>query len=80
MGIMQDDIPLEEQMELVHLVWDAPEADILNIGEIITYDAESFPEVLGFKSCDSCGELTACAYLWVVGAKNVCIPCSGYDR
>jgi len=80
MGIMPDEIPLEEQMELVNMVWGAPEPDILNIGEITPYKREWFPEVLGFKPCESCGELTAHAYLRVVGAKHVCIPCSGYDR
>jgi formylmethanofuran dehydrogenase subunit E len=67
-------------MELVNLVWDAPEADILNIGEIAPYEHEWFPEVMGFRPCDGCGELTAHAYLRVVGAKQVCIPCSGYER
>jgi formylmethanofuran dehydrogenase subunit E len=80
LGVMPDEIPLEEQMELVHLVWDAPEADILKIGDIAPHKAEWFPEVMGFKPCDGCGELTAHAYLRVVGAKNVCIPCSGYER
>jgi formylmethanofuran dehydrogenase subunit E len=30
--------------------------------------------------CTACGELSARAYLRVVGEKAVCIPCSGYDR
>ena len=37
-GIMPDDIPEDEQMALVNLVWDAPEEDILSIGEIYTFD------------------------------------------
>jgi formylmethanofuran dehydrogenase subunit E len=80
LGVMPDEIPLEEQMELVNLVWDAPEADILTIGEVTTYKGEWFPELMGFKLCAACGELTAHAYLRVVGDKHVCIPCSGYDR
>jgi len=79
-GIMPDDIPVEEQMELVNLVWDAPEADVLTIGEVAPYKDQWFPEVMGFVPCAGCGELTAHAYLRVVGAKHVCIPCSGYDR
>ncbi len=31
-GIMPDDIPEAEQMELVDLVWNAPEADVLTVG------------------------------------------------
>jgi formylmethanofuran dehydrogenase subunit E len=80
LGVMPDEIPLEEQMELVNLVWDAPEADVLTIGEVVTYKKQWFPEVMGFTPCAGCGELTAHAYLRVIGAKHVCIPCSGYDR
>lgn len=79
-GIMPDDIPEEEQMELVNLVWDAPEEDVLNIGQVFDYDNEWYPEEMGFIPCDICGELTAKAYLRVLGKKHVCIPCSGYDR
>ena len=79
-GISPDEIPLEEQMELVDLVWNAPAETILKIGEVFDYEGEWFPEVMGFRPCDSCGELTALAYLRVVGEKHVCIPCSGYDR
>ena len=80
LGVMPDEIPVEEQMELVNLVWDAPEADILTIGDVAAFKGEWFPELMGFKPCAACGELTAHAYLRVVGDKHVCIPCSGYDR
>jgi len=80
MGIQPDDIPEAEQMELVNLVWDAPEADVLTIGPVFEYEGEWFPEVMGFTPCAACGELTAHAYLRVLGAKHVCIPCSGYER
>jgi len=80
LGVQPDEIPIEEQMELVNLVWDAPESDVLTIGEVVTCKCEWFPEVMGFTPCDACGELTARAYLRVVGDKHVCIPCSGYDR
>jgi formylmethanofuran dehydrogenase subunit E len=80
LGVMPDEIPVEEQMELVNLVWDAPEADILTIGEVTTHKGEWFPELMGFTPCAACGELTAHAYLRVVGQKHVCIPCSGYER
>ncbi|WP_373510723.1 hypothetical protein [Thiocapsa sp.] len=38
------------------------------------------PEVMGFVPCTACGELTARAYLRVLGERHVCIPCSGYER
>lgn len=79
-GIAPDEIPMKDQMELVNLVWDAPKEEILQVGEVFEYPGVWIPEVMGFRPCDQCGELTALAYLRVVGSKHVCIPCSGYDR
>jgi formylmethanofuran dehydrogenase subunit E len=79
-GIEPDEIPESEQMELVNLVWDAPEADVLTIEKVFSYDHDWLPETMGFVPCAACHELTARAYLRVVGDKHVCIPCSGYDR
>lgn len=79
-GVSPDEIPLEDQMELVDLVWNAPAEEVLKIGEVFDYPFNWLPEVMGFKPCDRCGELTALAYLRVVGTQHVCIPCSGYDR
>lgn len=79
-GISANEIPEAEQMEVVDLVWNAPEQDVLAIGKVFDYAGKWVPEVMGFKTCDYCGELTALAYLRVVGEKHVCIPCSGYDR
>lgn len=36
--------------------------------------------LLGWVPCAACHELTARAYVRVLGDKQVCIPCSGYDR
>jgi len=79
-GISPDEIPPEDQMELVELVWNAKEEEVLKIGEVFEYPGKWIPEVMGFKPCDRCGELTALAYLRVDGTQHVCIPCSGYDR
>lgn len=79
-GLSASDIPEAEQMEVVDLVWNAPEEDVLSIGKVFQYPGKWIPEVMGFKTCDFCGELTALAYLRVVGDKHVCIPCSEYDR
>jgi len=79
-GIAPDEIPMEDQMELVNLVWNAPKEEVLQVGEVFDYPGVWIPEVMGFRPCDQCGELTALAYLRVVGSKYVCIPCSGYDR
>jgi formylmethanofuran dehydrogenase subunit E len=80
MGISPDEISEADQIELVDLVWDAPESDIVTVGQIFDYPKNWLPEVMGFKKCEACGELVAHAYLRAVGTKLVCIPCSGYDR
>jgi len=80
LGVMPDDIPEEEQMELVDLVWNAPEHDVLTVGEVFQHQEHWYQEVMGFVPCAACGELVAKAYLRAVGDKLVCIPCSGYDR
>lgn len=79
-GMEPDQIPEAEQLELVNLVWDAPESDVMAIGEVFQFDRDWLPEVMGFTPCAACGELTARAYVRVVGDKHVCIPCSGYER
>jgi len=79
-GYQPDEIPEADQMELVDLVWNAPEADILTVGPVFQYDKNWLPEVMGFTKCDACGELVAHAYVRTVGDRKVCIPCSGYDR
>ena len=79
-GIMPDEIPEAEQMELVDLVWNAPEEQVLTIEAPFEWQGDWFPEVMGFVPCDGCGELVAKAYLRVVGERHVCIPCSGYER
>ena len=79
-GIEPDNIPEAEQLELVDLVWNAPESDVLTLGETFRFDRDWMPEIMGFVPCAACHELTARAYLRVVGDKHVCIPCSGYER
>jgi len=79
-GIQPDEIPEADQLALVTLVWDAPEADVLTIGEVFEDDTDWLPEVMGFLKCESCGELVAHAYVRAVGTRKVCIPCSGYGR
>jgi formylmethanofuran dehydrogenase subunit E len=79
-GISADEIPMDEQMEVVDLVWNEPAENVLKIGNVFEYPEQFLPEVMGFRPCDRCGELTALAYLRVDGSQHVCIPCSGYDR
>jgi formylmethanofuran dehydrogenase subunit E len=79
-GIPPPQIPEEEAWEMVDIVWKAPESEVLAIGEVKPHPFRDYGEVMGLHPCAECGELTAVAYLRVVGARHVCIPCSGYDR
>lgn len=79
-GVEPDEIPESEQMELVDLMWHAPEEEIMVIEKLFEWDEDWLPEIMDFVKCDACGELTAKAYLRITGNKHVCIPCSLYDR
>jgi formylmethanofuran dehydrogenase subunit E len=71
-GIEPDEIPESEQMELVDLVWEAQEPLIMSIGEMFQFDRDWMPEIMGFEPCTACHELTARAYLRLVGA-SMCV-------
>ncbi|QTA89038.1 FmdE family protein [Desulfonema magnum] len=79
-GISPDQIPQKEAWEMVNMLWEAPESEVLTVGEVVSYPYEDFGEVMGLMPCESCGEMVSKAYLRVVGDKHMCIPCSGYDR
>jgi len=78
-GIPPTEIPEEEAWEMVSIVWDAPEAEVLKVGDVAAYPFRDYGEVMGLLPCAECGELTSIKYLRVVGERHVCIPCSGYE-
>jgi formylmethanofuran dehydrogenase subunit E len=77
-GVPPTEIPEAEQWELVHLIWDAPEADVLTIGSVEPAGWQPVEEVVRFAVCPKCGQLVAEPYLRVVNGQAVCIDCSGY--
>ena len=79
-GVPPTDIPDGEQMEVVHLVWDAPADEIMSIGPVEPRAWSEPDEVVRFAVCPRCGELVAEPYLRVVEGTSVCIACSGYPR
>lgn len=79
-GIYPNEIPDDEVMEPIDIVWEAPEEEVVSIGKVFEYDGDLLPDVMGMQPCDRCGELVALAYRRVVGDKIMCIPCSDYDR
>jgi formylmethanofuran dehydrogenase subunit E len=80
-GIPPTQIPEEEAWEMADLIWDAPEDEVLIIEPVKDYNwGDDFGEVMGLLPCDQCGEMVSKVYLRVVGDRNMCIPCSGYER
>jgi formylmethanofuran dehydrogenase subunit E len=77
-GVPPPQIPEQEAWEMIDILWNAPESDVLTIGEVQPHPFKDYGEIMGLHPCAMCGELTAVAYLRVVGDKHVCIPCSGY--
>jgi formylmethanofuran dehydrogenase subunit E len=78
-GIPPTEIPEQEAWDMADMIWDATESDAFIVGPVKPYEwGDDFGEIMGLIPCDQCGELTAKAYLRVVGEKHMCIPCSGY--
>ncbi len=78
-GIPPTAIPQEEAWAMIDVIWTAPEAEVLTVGEVLPHPWKDYGEVMGLHPCAECGELVAVAYLRVVGEHHVCIPCSGYE-
>ena len=78
-GISPTQIPDEEAWAMVDIVWDAPESEVLTVGEVVDHPFMDYGEVMGLKPCAECGELVSVKYLRVVGERHVCTPCSGYE-
>jgi len=78
-GVPPTEIPDEEAWEMVNVLWEAPEDEVLTVGEVKAHQWEEYGEIMGLSPCDECGEMVAVAYLRVVGNRHVCIPCSTYE-
>jgi len=77
-GVPPTQILLEEQRELVNLVWDAPPEQVMDVGPVKEMAWSEPEEVVRFAVCSGCGELVAEPYLRVVGGEPRCRDCSGY--
>jgi len=78
-GIPPTEIPEEEAWEMVNIIWEAPEEEVLTIGEVRPHPFSDLGEIMGLHPCAECGELVSIKYLRVVGNRHVCTPCSGYE-
>jgi formylmethanofuran dehydrogenase subunit E len=79
-GVAASQIPEAEQMEVVHLVWDAPSDEVMTVGPITAREWSEPEEIVRFLVCPKCGELVAEPYVRVAEGALVCTACSGYPR
>lgn len=79
-GVPPTEIPDEEQMEVVNLIWEAPAQEIMTVGPVEDQAWDEPEEVVRFLVCPGCGELVAEPYARVAEGKVVCAACSGYPH
>jgi formylmethanofuran dehydrogenase subunit E len=79
-GVPPTEIPDEEQLEVVRLIWDAPAPEVMTVGPVVPRDWREPDEVVRFLVCPACGELVAEPYARVAEGRIVCGACAGYPR
>ncbi|MGB9764196.1 MAG: FmdE family protein [Candidatus Saccharicenans sp.] len=77
-GIPASQVPNSVVEPLIDLVMNAPEEQLLSIGEIFTQELPAKKESFESFVCDICGEMTVEGYSRILGDKKVCQPC--YDK
>ncbi len=74
-NIPASEVPNEVVEPLVKKVMQAPEDELLKIGEVFEYKWSDPPHSFASFRCDLCGEMTVEPYGRILGDKKVCIPC-----
>ncbi len=76
-GIPASEVPDDVVAPMVERVMNAPEEQILTVGEIFDYAWEEPPHSFEGFVCEMCGEMVVEPYGRLLGDKKVCIPCRG---
>ncbi|RMF71118.1 MAG: tRNA CCA-pyrophosphorylase [Planctomycetota bacterium] len=74
-GVPASQVPDEVVDPLVQRVMNAPEEQLLNVGEVFDYAWEEPKHSFDSFVCEVCGDMTVEPYGRVWGDKKVCIPC-----
>ncbi len=74
-GIPASQVPEEVVAPLVERVMNAPEDQMLNVGEVFDYPWTEPPHSFDSFVCDLCGDMVVEPYGRILGDKKVCIPC-----
>jgi len=74
-GIPASKVPAEVVEPLIERVMNAPEEQLLNVGEVFDKRWVDPPHSFDSYRCELCGEMTVEPYGRLLGDKKVCIPC-----
>jgi formylmethanofuran dehydrogenase subunit E len=74
-GIPASQVPDEVAQPLVERVLNAPEDQLVSIGEVFEYQVENTPHSFESFVCAVCDEMVAEPYGRLLDDKKVCIPC-----
>ena len=74
-GIPASQVPQEVVMPLVEHVMNAPQDELLAVGQIQEYDWQEPTHSFEGFVCEMCQEMTVEPYGRLLGDKKVCIPC-----
>ncbi len=74
-GVPPSQVPADVIDPLVERVMNAPEEQLLNIGDVFDHAWTEPAHTFDSFVCDLCGDMVVEAYGRVLGEKKVCIPC-----
>ena len=74
-GIPASQVPPEIVEPLVEKVLNAPENQLIAVGEVFEHKIQDVPHSFESFVCASCGEMVSEPYGRLLGDKKVCIPC-----
>jgi formylmethanofuran dehydrogenase subunit E len=74
-GVPASLVPAEHVEPLVDKVMNAPQDQLMVVGDVVDHPWQDSPHSFASFVCDLCGEMTAEPYGRIWGAKKVCIPC-----
>ena len=74
-GIPASQVPASVVEPLVERVMNAPEEQLLIVGDVFEHPWTDAPHSFASFVCDLCGEMTVEPYGRILGEKKVCIPC-----
>jgi len=79
-GIEPQDIGAETVDPMIENIMNQPDEVLFIISDVFDYDFEGKKGTFEWHQCEDCGEVVFAHAIRIKNGKNLCIPCSGYDR